>query len=234
MKNSVRSLIALALGCALAGCFGDNKEKETDRGGGGPAPAKGQSPLIAATPAKALEGLRVVVPGERKSEGGPVMTAGRLEVSMPSGWAAMRLGGQTKYLSPETGENLTIIAYTSEATLTPERQRDVIVALTELATKAEKVLGMFGAKVNLSPPQAGHTAWGETSTFSAIGPLNRVAFHYAAVGPHEAVMVQIDGNSEAGTPEHALALIKSVRYAEAATEKAPDGPAKKPAAPPAK
>jgi hypothetical protein len=174
---------------------------------------------------KALDGMKVVQPGERQlADGSTVVTAGRIEVTLPPGWAVMRLAGQTKYMAPGMGENLTVVAYGSEAPLDAERQRGVIYALTEVATKAEKVLGVFGAKVNLSPPQGGRTAWGETSTFSAIGPLNRVAFHFSAVGAHEALMLQLDGNSEAGTPDHAIGLIKSVRYADAAA----------PAAPPAK
>jgi hypothetical protein len=224
MTTTARSL-ALALAFVAGGCFGGNKDKDSagKESSGKVQLAGGRGPFDSPS-MKALEGMKVVQPGERQlPDGSTVLTAGRIEATLPPGWAMMRLAGQTKYMAPAMGENMTVVAYSSEAALDGERQRGVIYALTELATKAEKVLGVFGAKVSMSPPQGARTAWGETSTFSAIGPLNRVAFHYAAVGAHEALIIQLDGNSEAGTPEHALALIKSVRYADAA-----------PAAPPAK
>ncbi len=39
-----------------------------------------------------------------------------------------------------------------------------------------------------------------------------MAFHYATVGPHEALLFQLDGNNEENTPAHAVAVIRSIHY----------------------
>lgn len=182
----------------LAGCPNGKKQA--------PAPATDEA-------LKPLSGMRVVMPKDtRDADGDVTFAVGKLEGTLPRGWSTMSFGGQTTYRSPDFQETLRVVGYTSDAPLDEDRQRAIQNSLNELATRAERILGKFGAHVQLSSPQGGRTAWGSTSRFSALGPFNRVAFHYAAVAPHEAMMIQLDGNSFSDTPTHAVALIQSVKY----------------------
>jgi|SRR5579871_1884469 len=202
MKLARRSVNVLSLlAIVFAGCFGDK-----------PAPAQNQGAPPENRVAKMLDGLRVVPPSERPGPDGKTYFAvGRLEAAIPPGWSTLRIAGQTKYMGPGGQESIQVFAYTSEAAMDETRQHEVLAALNQIGATGEHVIGRF-AHVTLSQPTEGKTPWGSDIRFSAIGPMNRMAFHYATAGAHEAVMVQMDGNNLENTPAHAVALIKSFRY----------------------
>ncbi|MSP58961.1 MAG: hypothetical protein EXR72_01240 [Myxococcales bacterium] len=198
------SLPSLALPLALCaslliGCLG---RKDAGGAGGGED-----------TALKALQGLRVVRPVDARDAGGrTTFSIGDLSGTLPAGWSALTMGGQTTYRSADFQETMRVFGYRSETPLDAERQRAVLGSLTDLGGRAERVLGMLGMSPKVSPPQVGRAAWGASSTFTAMGPLNRIAFHYATVGPREAIMIQLDGNTETQAPAHALAVIQSLRH----------------------
>lgn len=215
MKRPSRITLALTLALlAVAGC--------ERRGKGGPAGA----PVAGDEALKPLMALRSVPVLEGRNEAGQTtFAAGGIEGTLPKGWTAMRLGPQILYHSPDMQETLHLFGYTSEAPLDEGRQREIIVAMTEVGARAERMLGVLGSGPSLTPPRAGHPAWGTLSAFTASGPLNRVSFHYAAVAAHDALMFQLDGNTEVDTSGDATALVRSIHARAAAEAPAAEAPA---------
>ncbi len=203
MKPTRRSLFVPSLALALAGCLG---------GGGGPPP----DPAAESTAARTLDGLKVVPPVERATPDGQILlTVGKLEVPAPAGWHMQRLGGQVQYMGPGMQEQMLVTGYVSDAPMSEERQKAVLAALNIVGGQVERTMGRF-AKVTVSQPVAGKTAWGHDTRFSALGPINRTAFHYATASANEVMMVQFEGNNMANTPVHAVEMIRSFRYRDGA------------------
>ncbi len=182
-------------------------------------------------PLQAMKGAPVKE--ARDDKGRLVLGAGDLEVTLPQGWGAMRLGPQVTYRSPDMQETVHAFAYVADSPLDGDKQRDVTAALTEMGLRAERMLGVIGSGPQLGPPVDGHPPWGTTSAFTAIGPLNRVAFHFAAVSPRAALLVQLDGNTENEAADDATAIVRSARLHDGAAAAADEdeAPAPKKGAP---
>ena len=203
---------------SIAGCDGLKR---------GPTPPANDEAI------KPLRSLQAVSVAEGRDGAGAItFRVGRIEGVLPSGWSAMQVGPQVLYHSPNLQESLHLFGYASDAPLDGARQAEVIAAMNEVGGRAERMLGVIGSGPSVEPPKTGHPAWGTTSAFVAAGPLNRVSFHYAAVAAHEALMFQLDGNTETDAPADATALVRSIEFRDAPASHAdtPLRPSDQPAA----
>ena len=194
-----RALLIASL--PLAGCSGGRGPDKTD-----PGVRKAFAALAALKPVAPTDG--------RDANGRLMFSIGKLTGTLPPGWSAIRLVGQTTYRSEDFQETMRVLGYRSDAPLDGAQKKDVLVALAELSRRGESVLGAFGPKIDLSRPVVESTTWGTSARFTATGPLTRLGFHYVAAGANEALMLQLDGNSEADSPAHAAAVIQSIRRLE--------------------
>ena len=113
----------------------------------------------AAPPPGDLSALKPAALSERHAaDGRLVLGVGRIEGTLPAGWAALTIAGQTTYRSPDMQQQLRVFAYVADAPLSAEQQDRALTALIEVSKQAEQVIGKFATLTQSAPKEIGRAS----------------------------------------------------------------------------